>query len=137
MIANINEVEVNAANIESVLGAIRKPQIIKLTLVSPITYANLERNDLLLSNLNVKTTKTVAASKSITVIQGDRVKCSDVDDEATDDLFLMVLILSFSKEKLQRNKRESESQMVRDLDSEFIFLTHMLVVSFIRLNSFS
>ena len=110
MIISINEILVNSDNIELLLMAIRRPQTIKITALAPITYVNMNVNDLLSNpfvnpkkeSLKTKSTftKVVAHSKSTQVLQGDRVKCPT--ENLMDEFFYFVMVLSLHKESFQQ-----------------------------------
>ena len=107
---SVNEVEVNSENLEALLLAIRRPQTIKVVALSPITYLNLNTDQIVLKKTNAEsklkkastTTKILAPSKSSQVVQGDRVKCID----QSDDFFYLVMILTLD------NSNENNDQKV-------------------------
>ena len=114
MIISINDILVNSDNIELLLMAIRRPQTIKITALAPITYVNMNVNEMLSNpfvnpkkeSLKTKSTfsKVVAHSKSTQVLQGDRVKCPT--ENLIDEFFYFVMVLSLHKESFQQQQNE-------------------------------
>jgi hypothetical protein len=117
MIVAINDIMINSANIEDVLKAVKTPKSLKITALVPITYVNLNTNDLLnnkfishkseISNLAKEKptcTKVVANSKCTQVLQGDRVKCPT--ENLLDDFFYFIMILSMNNHNFMRDKEK-------------------------------
>ena len=103
LLISINDIEVNSDNIEILLSAIRHTQTIKIIALSPVTYLNLDTDQIVFKKMDDEfklkrnaTKKILAPSKSTQVVQGDRVKCAD--HLAQDDTFYAVMILSLDRD---------------------------------------
>ena len=117
LLVSINDIEINANNIELLLSTIKKRQKIRLTTLSPLTYLNLNTNDFLFEKLNLKEKLTesqrgekkliTAPSKSTTIVKGDHAKLAD--SKLNDEVFYLIMILSLNKEKIKRKENSNEA----------------------------
>ncbi len=113
---SINDIEINANNIELLLSTVKKRQKIRLTTLSPITYLNLNTNELLFEKLNLKEKLTesrrgekkliIAPSKSTTIVKGEHAKLAD--SKLNDEVFYLIMILSLNKEKIKRKENSND-----------------------------
>ncbi len=125
MIISINDIPVNSKNIEQLLSLIKRPQIIQVIALAPMTYFNLNTTEILSSPLISKNhevlsskmnmnenlcKKIVSNSKSTHVVQGDRVKVPT--ENLGEDYFYFVMLLSIDK---QDTGKEQQDEMVNFL----------------------
>lgn len=109
--------EITSDNLEQVLSRIVHTSSIKITALSPITYLNLNTDEQILRtlaaprDLNSAARRKVVASKSTTVVKGDRVKFSD-QAQLTDEAFIYVMILSLENEK-SRHRTTNPGEKVK------------------------
>ena len=112
LIMSINDIEVNSANIEALLSAIRVPQTIKISALSPLTYVNLNTSEIVSKKLNLdsrlskRLSTIMAPSKSTTVVKGDRIKLAA--NQLNEDVFYLILMLSLDKDKVKRKENSDE-----------------------------
>ena len=114
MLVSINDIDINANNLEIILSAIKKRQSLNLIMLSPLTYLNLNTNDLIFEKLNLsdklknKMDKNMitATSKSTMLVKGDRVKLPD--NQLNEEVFYLIMILSLNKEKIKRKENANE-----------------------------
>ncbi|RNA03707.1 hypothetical protein BpHYR1_028264, partial [Brachionus plicatilis] len=113
LILSVNDVEVSYENIETLLSSIRQAQSITIAALGPITYTNLDTHHIVLNNdytdlvNKIQNNMTKAASKSTSVVQGDRVKAVN-DSITSDDLFFYAMILSLDQSALKRKPESKE-----------------------------
>ena len=113
---SINDIEINANNLEIILRAVKRRQKLRLTMLTPLTYLNLNTDELLFEKLNLRekfidTQKSekkfiMAASKSTLIIKGDRAKLPD--SKLNDEVFYLIMILSLNKEKIKRKENSND-----------------------------
>ena len=99
MLLKINNINIDANNFELILTSITNEQKLKLVFVSPLTFVN--TSDILFESTYQKQLahrapiKVIAASKSVTIVKGDRVKLAD--NQLNEDVFYMIMMLSLNK----------------------------------------
>ena len=128
MLIAINDIPVNTDNIDALLLLIKQSQTLKLAVLTPLTYVNLNTNERLLKNIELdifkskrkashssnssaNTNKIIANSKSTTVVKGDRVKSID-QNVPVDDLFMFIMILSLNKQTLKKQTSRDKNDLV-------------------------
>jgi len=83
--------------------------------LSPLTYINLNTNELLFEKLNLKEKllghkeekkSIIATSKSTSIVKGDHVKLTD--SKLNDEVFYLIMILSLNKEKIKRKENSND-----------------------------
>jgi hypothetical protein len=130
LIVAIEDVEVNSANIESVLDSLKNNPdgVVKLTALAPITYLNLNNsvtNEHLLTTCASRLIKKEAPSKSTSVVKGDRVKYSSAQSRpAYESTFICAMILSLNHQDKFASRQNSNEKVKQRKISFFGFFTH-------------
>lgn len=99
LIVSINNVDINASNLDTLLALLNQNQLIKITTVNALNYYELlnDKKDRVCAS-TANSNRIIAVSKSTQVVLGDRVKCSDPSGSLNqDEVSYLVMVLAFGQ----------------------------------------
>lgn len=114
LIVSINNIEVDADNIEGLLYVLNRNESIVLTTISSLNYQLNHSTNTTNQLLTYNGVKTVASSKSTQVVQGDRINNNNTTTATTndsnlnnqEDITYLIMVLAFDSSKEEKDSNE-------------------------------